>query len=156
LDIPGQDPVTLVGRIDRIDRHQDGRWRVLDYKTSERAVTASSKRDRKGVWNDLQLPLYDLLMRQTIAGPDALIELGYVSLPRDLLKVDFSVATKWDPAIIESGIELARTIVREMRSADFSRPTKGRGYGQGVDGIDRILRSSVLVMGEDDQEEGES
>lgn len=156
LDIPGDVPVTLVGRVDRIDRHEDGRWRVLDYKTSEQAVTASSKRDSKGVWNDLQLPLYDHLMRRTVAGPDAVIELGYVSLPRDLLKVDFSVATEWDSEIIESGIELARTIVREMRSADFSRPPRGRSFGQEVDGIDRILRSSVLVTGEDDEEESES
>ena len=155
LEIPGQDPVTLVGRVDRIDRHVDGRWRVLDYKTSEKAVTASSKYS-KGVWNDLQLPLYDHLMRHSIAGTDDVIELGYVSLPRDLRDVAFSVADKWDGEIIESGLELARTIVQEMRSSDFSRPPKGRSFGREVDGIDRILRSSVLITGIDEEEESES
>ena len=155
LEIPGQDPVTLVGRVDRIDRHLDGRWRVLDYKTSEKAVTAPSKY-AKGVWNDLQLPLYDHLMRHSMAGADDVIELGYVSLPRDLRDVAFSVATKWDADIIESGLELARTIVREMRSSDFSRPPKGRSFGREVDGIDRILRSSVLITGTDDEEDSES
>lgn len=155
LEIPGQDPVTLVGRVDRIDRHLDGRWRVLDYKTSEKAVTASSKYS-KGVWNDLQLPLYDHLMRHSMAEADDVIELGYVSLPRDLRDVAFSVATKWDEDIIESGLELARTIVREMRSSDFSRPPKGRSFGREVDGIDRILRSSVLITGTDDGDEEES
>ena len=145
LDVPGQEPVTLVGRVDRIDRHVDGRWRVLDYKTSEQAVTASSKYSKEGVWNDLQLPLYDLLMRQAVTEPDDTIELGYVSLPRALQDVAFSVATKWNSNIIDSGIELARTIVREMRASDFTRPPRGRSFGREVDGIDRILRSSVLI-----------
>ncbi|HAW96270.1 MAG TPA: hypothetical protein DCX60_08340 [Phycisphaerales bacterium] len=156
LEIPDHEPVTLVGRVDRIDRHVDGRWRVLDYKTSEKAVTASSKFSKDGVWNDLQLPLYDLLMRRTIADPGDSIELGYVSLPRALQDVGISVATKWDSDIIQSGIELARTIVREMRSYDFSRPPRGRSFGHEVDGIDRILRSSVLLTGADDEEESES
>lgn len=155
LDIPGEDPVLLVGRVDRIDRHVDGRWRVLDYKTSEKAVTAASRRT-KGVWNDLQLPLYDHLMRHTIAEPDDVIELGYVSLPRDLQEVGFSVAEDWDSELIDSGIDLARTIVQEMRASDFTRPPKGRSFGREVDGIDRILRSSVLFTGEDDEEESES
>ena len=85
-----------------------------------------------------------------------MIELGYVSLPRDLRDVAFSIADKWDADIIESGLELARTIVREMRSCDFSRPPKGRSFGREVDGIDRILRSSVLITGTDEEEESES
>ena len=92
-------------------------------------MTAASRRT-KGVWNDLQLPLYDHLMRHTIAEPDDVIELGYVSLPRDLQEVGFSVAEDWDSELIDSGIDLARTIVQEMRASDFTRPPKGRSFGR--------------------------
>ena len=50
--------IMLRGRIDRIDRHADGRCAVLDYKTSSQAVL---KQKLKG--EDQQLAFYGLLMQ---------------------------------------------------------------------------------------------
>jgi ATP-dependent helicase/nuclease subunit B len=93
-------PVSLRGKIDRIDRHVDGRVRVLDYKTADivkppaqthlrfwreadrerpdwmRCVDPAGKLK---VWADLQLPLY----RRAVAaefGRD--VACGYFTLPR--------------------------------------------------------------------------
>jgi ATP-dependent helicase/nuclease subunit B len=56
----------LRARLDRIDRHVDGRIRILDYKTTD---AGSSPREthyqpRNKAWADLQLPLYRYLYEQ--------------------------------------------------------------------------------------------
>ncbi|MBW8781848.1 MAG: PD-(D/E)XK nuclease family protein [Verrucomicrobia bacterium] len=88
------------GKIDRIDRHADGRVRVLDYKTSDTAKEPAKAHlrpvrtdDAAGpewrvfndvagkarVWSDLQLPLY----RRAVAPEwgDA-VTCGYFNLPK--------------------------------------------------------------------------
>jgi len=87
------------GKIDRIDRHVDGRVRVLDYKTSDGPVAPPTAHlgpvsaqaggrpawsrvvvnGKERAWLDLQLPLY----RQAVAqefGPAVLC--GYFNLPK--------------------------------------------------------------------------
>ncbi|MFA5264652.1 MAG: PD-(D/E)XK nuclease family protein [Opitutaceae bacterium] len=98
------------GVIDRIDRHEDGSWRVIDYKTSDAGTTpedahwAACPRDRSRVfpaslfehedktrrWIDLQLPLYLLALRDE-QGVKA--KAGYFVLPRT--KEDTAVRT-WE------------------------------------------------------------
>jgi ATP-dependent helicase/nuclease subunit B len=58
-------PILLRGRIDRVDFHPGtGRWQLLDLKTSERPTSPDeAHRTRRGVWKDLQLPLYRHLAR---------------------------------------------------------------------------------------------
>lgn len=91
--------VTVSGRIDRIERHvETGAVRVIDYKTSDQAVTpfaahvraarreetapefARFRRDgRDWVWLDLQLPLYlEALAAEFGEGTTA----GYFNLPK--------------------------------------------------------------------------
>jgi ATP-dependent helicase/nuclease subunit B len=88
------------GRIDRIDRHADGRVRVLDYKTSDTlkqpaaAHLRTVKPEDEGrpdwlvctdaagkprAWTDLQLPLYRLAVAAEFG--DA-VSCGYFSLPK--------------------------------------------------------------------------
>lgn len=90
----------LRGKIDRIDRHADGRVRVLDYKTGDRAEAPAAKHLRAAraaddalpawrrctdttgkprVWTDLQLPLYRLAVRREFG--DA-VTCGYFDLPK--------------------------------------------------------------------------
>ena len=151
LDMPDGDPVRLTGRVDRIDRHEDGRWRVLDYKTSLASSRVQSKLTRDGVWKDLQLPLYDYLIRQGDVGDDALIEVGYFALPNQLSKVDLHIAP-WDAVTMVSGVERAREIVQEMRSGAFGAEEGVTGWGGQPDGIDRILRSAALEFSGDASE----
>ena len=70
----------LRGRIDRIDQHEDGRIRILDYKTGNKIKKPTELHRRHGDWIDLQLPLYRHLIRA--AGFDLTdASLGYVGLP---------------------------------------------------------------------------
>lgn len=92
--------LTLTGKIDRIDRHADGRVRVLDYKTRDTAKTPEAAhlrpvrpgddarpdwlccRDAAGrpkTWADLQLPLY---RRAVAAEEGGAVACGYFNLPK--------------------------------------------------------------------------
>jgi ATP-dependent helicase/nuclease subunit B len=128
FEVDGE-PVTLSGRVDRVDRHrQSGAYAILDYKTSDRGETPD-KSHRKGrgddrEWKDLQLPLYRHLM--TLPGPDGeeplipdahpdAIHLGFVLLPRTATKVGESMA-EWEVADLHAADETARQVVREIRA----------------------------------------
>jgi hypothetical protein len=130
FDVDGV-PIFLSGRIDRIDRHQDGRIAILDYKSGNH-VEAPDKthRDRAG-WKDLQLPLY----RHIAAGPGlradpAKAVLGYFALPCDPDAAGVLTAP-WTPAELDSADEKARQIVRCIRAAQFDQPGK-RAPGEWV------------------------
>lgn len=92
--------VTLSGKIDRIDRHEDGRRRVLDYKTGDAAISPAAAHwravrdedygrpdwmravDAAGkprVWTDLQLPIY---LRAVAAEFGDAVGCGYFNLPK--------------------------------------------------------------------------
>ena len=60
--IIGGKPMTISGVIDRVDLHDDGRIRVLDYKTGGATANEVHFKKRDGEWIDLQLPLYSLLL----------------------------------------------------------------------------------------------
>lgn len=53
------DGYVLTGVIDRIDRHPDGRYEVIDYKTNRRLPPLERLRD------DLQLPIYQMACMET-------------------------------------------------------------------------------------------
>ncbi len=99
-----RDAVRIRGRIDRIDRHPELGWRILDYKTSKNAiepVKAHWARRRKlnpqdewktagegssTVWTDLQLPLYLAafeagLVQDAKPSPGERTQAGYFNLP---------------------------------------------------------------------------
>ncbi|MCH2203779.1 MAG: PD-(D/E)XK nuclease family protein [Fuerstiella sp.] len=105
-------PLTIVGRIDRIDRHnQSGEWRVLDYKTSEKAQNPKATHRKKGDWIDLQLPLYRLLVREM--GIDSNMQLGYVNLPGDLKYIGTSIAD-WTPEELNCAEEKAKQVAAQI------------------------------------------
>lgn len=111
--------VKLHGRIDRIDRHQrSGDYRVIDYKSSEKANPPRTTHRRGDEWIDLQLPLYRLLARA--AGLEGRIELGYVQLPGDLTKVGFDAADWEEPELLA-----AETRAREIAAEILDRRIPG-------------------------------
>jgi len=120
LDVDGE-PMVLRGRIDRIDVHREtGQRAILDYKSSDAAKTPEKAHQRGGEWVDLQLPLYRHLVRsQGIEGP---VQLGYVSLPKDVEKVEFCMA-QWTEADLAAADEVARQVVRGIRAERFWPPT---------------------------------
>ncbi len=103
------------GSIDRIERHSDGRVRILDYKTSRvgkspedahfRSLprgmvpddfpewrTTAGPKGKPVLWTNLQLPLYVLWARTRY--PDAAITCGYFNVPAALGEIGIST---WDP-----------------------------------------------------------
>ncbi len=117
LDVDGG-AMPIKGRIDRIDRHEDGRYAIFDYKTGEKVKSPESEHGGvRASWKDLQLPLYTLLARE-VTGDD-LPELGYVGLGKEEANVGFLVARKWKPGYVDEALDQARDVVRAVRRGEF-------------------------------------
>jgi ATP-dependent helicase/nuclease subunit B len=90
--LPGERPLRLRGRIDRIDAHHEHGVAVLDYKTQ--SLTALTRR-AKTPFEDCQLPFYGVLDARASAG-------GWVALDgeargdkRDVALTDFTQVVDW-------------------------------------------------------------
>jgi len=129
----------LVAKVDRIDRHREtGAVRVLDYKTSDKAVNpavahlrnpsqmrplpawAQVEYDGKPrVWADLQLPMY----RHALAAEyPTLSGCGYFNLPKASAdtRLDW-----WEPYPLElqaSAVACATGVCAAIRAAEFWPP----------------------------------
>jgi ATP-dependent helicase/nuclease subunit B len=113
-------PILLRGRIDRIDVHQPtGERAILDYKTSDSAMTPEQTHRVRGEWVDLQLPLYRHLARALeITEP---VRLGYVLLPKRASRTEFCLAD-WSPEELLEADALAEEVVRSIRRGAFWPP----------------------------------
>jgi len=112
--------ITLVGRIDRIDFHEQQRTiRIVDYKTTDRGQSPEQTHRKGEEWIDLQLPLYRHLWRKAELDVPAEVkeELGYFNLPKQLEKTAF-VAAAWDDAVLRNADEKARLVIRKLRGDD--------------------------------------
>ncbi len=130
------------GKIDRIDRHrEDGRIRLLDYKTSEQpqspqeAHIASLPRDREIAeyamvtvngsqrrWTDLQLPLYAILLS---SDPEfsGHCELAYFNLPKALPDTGLAIWESFSADLLQSARTCACGVIRDIHSRRFWPPT---------------------------------
>lgn len=123
FDVDGQ-TFTVVGKIDRVDRHEDGRIAVWDYKTSDSGKTAKEAhhKPRTGEWLDLQLPLYRYLVSHLYPEIDRdAVGLGYVLLPGATSKIKFDQAS-WTPADLQSADECALEVMRGILNNVFWPP----------------------------------
>lgn len=148
--------LTLVGKIDRIDRRtgEEGaiEVRVLDYKTAAAGESPvdthlgkysgpdddcrlSAVSDDKGdelCWTDLQLPLYVLLVRHFIAGGDFLpradrIVGGYFNLPQIFTETGVRMFDALeDEAVLKSAVLCADGILRRIFVEEKFWPPAGK------------------------------
>jgi len=142
------DEMEIRGKIDRIDRHKDGRIRVLDYKTYDKvklpeavhlrsprsedlrpyvAVTVTSK-DKKGGekvrerhWSDLQLPLYVKFIEEEF-GREAGISAGYVLLTKAVTDVSIQLWDGLDDRLTRAAFACAGGCIRDASNNVFWPP----------------------------------
>jgi hypothetical protein len=147
LEVPGQDPMPIRGRIDRIDRHEDtGAWLIADYKTSEGGDTPyQAHHGRKQLpadgeldWIDLQLPLYRFIGEHHGVGGE--VALGYIVLPRRAEDADF-IRAAWSDAQLAGAVDRARDVVRAIRARRFE---PNPDFAHPVDDFARICQTSVF------------
>lgn len=132
----------LSGTIDRIERHEaSGRWRVLDYKTSETAKLpeqAHLRSDRAGAawlaearvelagkaqrWTDLQLPLYRWALGELLGARD--VEIGYFNLPKAVSETAVAVWPDFDDAWQEAALRCAAAVGAGVKAGRYWPPVE--------------------------------
>jgi ATP-dependent helicase/nuclease subunit B len=134
--------LTVSGKIDRIERHvETGAVRVLDYKTSDSAVSpgkahfraphldeqprewASHTVDGKlRLWSDLQLPLY----REALAAshPGAVVTCGYFNLPKAAGDTGLAWWEDYTPELHAAAMRCAAGVCAAIRAGEFWPPSE--------------------------------
>lgn len=99
LPMPDGQPIRLHGRIDRLDRHRDGRHAVIDYKTQSVGRLRKKAGDAE---EDCQLPFYGLLRADATEGSWVSLEdgrgdtrAGPPESRREVGMPDFDAAVQW-------------------------------------------------------------
>jgi ATP-dependent helicase/nuclease subunit B len=137
--------MALRGKIDRVERHEDGRLAILDYKTGDKAADPEKWHRTRGEWVNLQLPLYRHLAEEL--GADDRAVLGYLPIPRANEAVKEQEAS-WTPADLQRADEAARAVVRAVREDRFDE------VGEGADGgVFQALCGKELLGAEQGEDE---
>jgi len=146
LEIDGA-KIEIHGRVDRIDRHEDGRrWRILDYKSGDDGVKPRKAHLNKSGWLDLQLPLYRHFLREELPGE---IALGYFAIPRRLQDCGVH-EVHFEAEELDGALDEARRILCEMRAGRFA----AAGRVRPSDRVQLALCGlSLLTLSEDSAEE---
>jgi hypothetical protein len=141
------DGVELVGKVDRIDQHEDGRIRVLDYKTySERKevekdhrieirastilpshlddvdeVRCVTSNGRPARWTNLQVPLY----ARFIENVD---ELGYFILGATEVHCGLELWHDFSTADRDAAMDCARWVIGRVKAGVFGPAAERVAY----------------------------
>jgi ATP-dependent helicase/nuclease subunit B len=165
LEVDGE-PVTIRGRIDRIDhRPESGEFALWDYKTGDKTGKPAGAHYGKAGWKDLQLPLYCLLAEELYR--DALggglpQHYGYIRLGKDHEHTGFAGVDSWGGKkgtfeSLDDGIhqawEAARDVVRRIRNKEFFSVGKLGTWDPILPAIAGVGQVEGI---EDDEEEGEA
>lgn len=152
---PGEPPMPLKGRVDRIEVNAaSGAWRVLDLKSRGMAVTPAEshfkgKTERK--WLDLQLPLYRFLLSRDGVQP----QVGYMNLPADGRGAHVAMADRadgWDESVFDAAVEEARRVVRALRTQAIVEPTAAvKKQSEWA----RLARATIVDEGAGGEEDGD-
>ena len=141
----------MIGKIDRVDRHSDGRRRAFDYKTgNDGSLTAASAHRKVNAgdvqWLDLQLPLYRQRLLEDGTGE---VEAGYILLPQHLKKTRVDLLA-WGPDDFASANGCADEILIRVQALEanplseveleeisaFDRDRFGVLWGEGIRTVD--------------------
>jgi len=158
---------TVVGRADRIDVHDDGRTRVIDYKTGSvdrggveaahrTGVTASTRlpahlegveailcevKGKPKRWKNLQLALY-------AAALEDMEEVGYFTLGATEADVQVAMWDGFGESDRESALECARWVAGQVKGGEFWPPAERVTYDDlKVMALGRSLGEAVAWKG---------
>ena len=111
------------GRIDRIDRHEDGRWAIIDYKTHGHPPRKKHLYyvGEQIHWTDLQLPLYQKLI-EFVIGKDVdktKVALSYFNIGDNLMQTKVNDAD-FSEKELKSATSAIEDCVRQIRLGDFA------------------------------------
>lgn len=141
------DGVTLVGKVDRIDRHADGRRRVLDYKTYNKIkevekdhrigmtaatvlpahlegvdeVVGHNAKGKPVRWTNLQVPLYSAEFGEVDA-------MGYIVLGATEGEVGLSLWDDFREIDRDSALACAEWVIGRVRARAFWPPAERVRY----------------------------
>lgn len=133
--VDGQ-PFTIRGQIDRIDKHPEHGWRLIDYKTSDSgkspAKTHRKKVDGVDRWVDLQLPLY--LDLAAGLGVDRGAQLGYINLPKKVREKGFGTFDRadWDAGLLREADDQRDFVIRQVRAGVYWPPKQPPVFDDGL------------------------
>ncbi|HVS63739.1 MAG TPA: PD-(D/E)XK nuclease family protein [Thermoanaerobaculia bacterium] len=150
LEVDGE-PFVMRGQLDRVDLHDDGRWRILDFKTAD-SPRSPEQSHRRGPaadkqWTDLQLPLYRRLALDADVAPfrepagagrsgcwreiaAAGPLLAFYSLSKKL-SADGYAEAQWSEQELEQAEARARDVVRAIRAGIFWPPSEPPAWDDG-------------------------
>ncbi len=148
--------VQLKGKMDRIDWHPQFGWRVIDYKTANKAVTPAKAHFNNAGWKDLQLPLYLKLLPALDlphgpADPER-TELVYFNLPEEQDKAGITEPFPREGGKIEEAWEQAAIIVREVCDGTGCRE-QGKLSPYNAPAFDALCGANGLTPGKEEEEE---
>jgi len=148
--LPGSDEpvnikgVEIRGRIDLIEQHPEFGLRILDYKTSAKAVTPVKAHLKTGkfekddpdwkyvqvngkphIWQNLQLPLYANIMSGHYDKP---VAVGYINLPRAISEGKLEMWEELTPDILEAGRACAEGVIASIQKGQFWPPSEHIKY----------------------------
>ncbi|MEN8849168.1 MAG: PD-(D/E)XK nuclease family protein [Akkermansiaceae bacterium] len=153
--------VTLTGQVDRIDHHEDGRVRVLDYKTSKKAKKVIEEHIKnlpkeppvhlEGVdevltpagklWTNVQVPFYAAALERVDA-------VGYFALGETETDVKISLWDEFDEEEQESAVRCAEWVLKQVKKQVFWPPAEKPRYDDfGGLAYGRLLEKAVEWQG---------
>ena len=119
--VPGQHPIQVTGKVDRVDFHEEFGWRILDFKSSDSGKSPDKAHwmPRNEEWIDLQLPLYQHLLQDMLkAKHDASVSTGYFLAPAEISKTGIIMSSVIKDHH-DAAISKAQEVVRSIRSGAF-------------------------------------
>ncbi len=122
------DDMEIHATIDRIERHTDGRIRILDYKTSDggdNPLKAHYRPQSEEHWKDLQLPLYRFIYEK--AHPEvAPVSAGYFNLPKAATDTGIAMMNfqHKNGDLFEDAISRAKQVAADIQAGIFWPPSE--------------------------------
>lgn len=137
--------IVVSGKIDRIDQHAEtGAWRVIDYKTSDKAARPPEKHlgpwptkrelaewagveieGRRRAWTDLQLPVY-LHALPTLGISHGLndVACGYFNLPKAVSDTELAWWSGYSRELHEAALACVRGVLSAVAAGVFWPPNE--------------------------------